>query len=204
MPEIFADAVPPAEASVLDLAYGRIRIHHDADVVRADDFLDKQVVDADIHIQVVEPPAVEIEAFRVTDVVLGAAEGFPPRRGGQVAHRGHQATATHPPVGHALFGFDAAVTDDHVPANKSFGHQRQPFLGNGVTVLRREYQVLVTRRFDPDRQGQLDAVFVMALLPDAGYVQVRHDKAFFPQDLPDLVVVAAIDQDDFEFVVLLS
>lgn len=77
VPEIFADAVPPAEASVLDLAYGRIRIHHDADVVRADDFLDKQVVDADIHIQVVEPPAVEIEAFRVTDVVLGAAEGFP-------------------------------------------------------------------------------------------------------------------------------
>ena len=125
------------------------------------------------------------------------------RGGSEITHRTDQTTASDQSVEQPFTRLDTAITDHDVAAYEPFGHQRKPFVGNRITVGRRKDDMLVTTGLDADRQRQLDAVFVMGLLLDTGHVQPRFGGAHIAQDLADLLVVAAIDHDDLEIVVLL-
>ena len=165
--------------------------------------MQEEVVFADIHVEVAESPRIEVETLREAEVVADAAVGAVRHGAGEPLHRLHHAVGAHPAVGQTAPAFQAAVAHDDVAAQESFGHQRQPAVGERAHVGRGDDQMFVVRRFDAHVERHFGRDREAGVLFDLGGRDAREGLADAQQVFEEVVVAPHVDDHHLEIGVLL-
>ncbi|KAI4469314.1 queuine trna-ribosyltransferase [Holotrichia oblita] len=151
----FTSVPPPSQVPVRRLAHCGMRIYNNTRIPSDGYAADKEIVLADIHVEVAEPLVCEVYLFRKTEILDDPPERTSPDGGGQVSHGASQSVAAHHFSGQPSGLFDTAVADHHISAGKPLGHTRKPPVGLGTGVGRSQYYAVVTGGLDPYVIGHL-------------------------------------------------
>ena len=160
------------------VVHHRLRIAGDAhrSVVGGGDFADKQVVIAEVQVEVaVEPLVVEEQLLAIGERVAVSAVGTSPQGVGEVLHRVHHSVECPHSLARISVGsvVDMRVADNHIlPLRESRSHTAQPFVACGDCATCREEHIVVVGSLETEHNRKFLAGEVLRASGNEGVVEV--------------------------------